>query len=105
MDSGIQKVYSATAMVDMLSQLQHHLSEPMLCRVLTSAGSAVVAGPFLMVMVDKVHSLMSVVVAVVKVVWVDLDLLKLLTSDIIKTPCEGSGGGANRTPFFMNYYK
>ena len=87
------------------TQLLLHLSEPMLCRVLSAAGFVVVAGPFHMVMVDRVHSLTNVVVAVVKVVWVDLDLLKLLTSDIIKTPCEGSEEGANRTLFFMNYYK
>jgi len=32
-------------------------------------------------------------------------LSRLLTSDIIKIPCEGSEEGANRTLFFMSCYK
>tara|TARA_B100001142_G_C14279919_1_gene634447 strand:+ start:606 stop:983 length:378 start_codon:yes stop_codon:yes gene_type:complete len=89
-DFGILKTCSAIVMVDMQCQLLLHSLEQTLCRVSTSVGFVVVVGLFHMDMADKVLLLTNVVVAVDRVVWVVLVLLKLLTSDIIKTPCEGS---------------
>ena len=91
MDIGTPRHLVAIATVDTLTQLLLHSLEQTLLKVLSAAGFVVVVGLFHMDMADRVLLLTNVVVAVDRVVWVVLVLLKLLTSDIIKIPCEGSG--------------
>ena len=55
-----------------------------------------------MVMVDRVLLLINVDAAADRVVWVVLVLSRLLTSDIIKIPCEGSEGVLT-APSFLCY--
>jgi len=89
-DIGTPRHLVAIATVDTLTQLLLHSLEQTLLKILSAAGFAVVVGLFHMDMVDRVLLLTNVVVAVGRVAWAVLVLLKLLTSDIIKTPCEGS---------------